>query len=116
MAFDHIEDRLEAVKTLTKLLLHEIESLAEMAATNGNRVEATTGNLSDRVQRYEVALICNALIESHGNQRKAAKRLGIKPPTLHAKIRRYDIDSVRLFGQFPDEAGLEKRKQISEQI
>jgi transcriptional regulator with GAF, ATPase, and Fis domain len=100
-------DRLEALKTLTKLLLHEIESLAEISPSKDD--ESTVGkaiNLNDRVERYEVNLICNALLEAHGNQRKAAKKLGTKTSTLHAKIQRYGIDSLNLFGQF---TGSDKR-------
>lgn len=92
-------NRLEALKTLTKLLLHEIESLAEISLPKGNQPEEKAINLNDSVQRYEVTLICNALLESHGNQRKAAKILGMKGSTLHAKIRRYEIDSLNIIGQ-----------------
>jgi DNA-binding NtrC family response regulator len=77
--------RLEALKTLTKLLLHEIESLAEISLPKGDDPEKKAINLNDSVQRYEVTLICNALLESHGNQAKAAKKLGMKTSTLHAK-------------------------------
>jgi len=93
--------RLEALKTLTKLLLHEIESLAEISPLKGDQPEEKAINLNDSVQRYEITLICNALLETHGNQSKAAKNLGMKNTTLHAKIRRYEIDSLNLFGQFP---------------
>jgi DNA-binding NtrC family response regulator len=100
---NHAANRLEALKTLTKLLLHEIESLAEAAPSKGEQAEEKAINLHDRVQRYEVTLICNALLECQGNQRKAAKKLGMKTSTLHAKIRRYEIDSLNLFGQFTDD-------------
>jgi transcriptional regulator with GAF, ATPase, and Fis domain len=95
-------NRLEALKTLTKLLLHEIESLAEISPSKGDQPKEKAINLNDSVQRYEVTLICNALLEAHGNQRKAAKMLGMKGSTLHAKIRRYEIESLNLFGQFTD--------------
>jgi transcriptional regulator with GAF, ATPase, and Fis domain len=100
-------NRLEALKTLTKLLLHEIESLAEISPAKGNQPNEKAINLNDSVQRYEVTLICNALLEAHGNQSKAAKKLGMKTTTLHAKIRRYEIDSLSLFGQFTDHDDLE---------
>jgi transcriptional regulator with GAF, ATPase, and Fis domain len=95
-------NRLEALKTLTKLLLHEIESLAEISPSKNDPPEEKAINLNDSVQRYEITLICNALLESHGNQRRAAKKLGMKTSTLHAKIRRYEIDSLNIFGQFTD--------------
>lgn len=97
-------NRLEALKTLTKLMLHEIESLAEISPLKSNEPPTEKGiNLNDRVQRYEVTLICNALLEANGNQRKAAKNLGTKTSTLHAKIQRYGIDSLNLFGQFAND-------------
>jgi DNA-binding NtrC family response regulator len=100
-------NRLEALKTLTKLLLHEIESLAEISHLKSNQPEEKKAiNLNDSVQRYEVTLICNALLECGGNQSKAAKKLGMKTTTLHAKIRRYEIDSLNLFGQFTDDENL----------
>ena len=97
---DQAANRLEALKTLTKLLLHEIESLAEISPSKSTQANEKAINLNDSVQRYEATLICNALLETHGNQRKAAKNLGMKTSTLHAKIRRYEIDSLNLFGQF----------------
>lgn len=101
-------DRLEALKTLTKLLLHEIESLAEISPPKGDPLLIeTTINLNDHVQRYEVTLICNALLECQGNKRRAAKRLGTKTSTLHAKIQRYGIDSLNLFRQFGDDNNLD---------
>lgn len=98
-----VGNRIEALKTLTKLLLHEVESLEEIAPSKNAPTAEAVVNLSDEVQRYEVALICKALLESQGNQSKAAKKLGMKTTTLHAKIRRYEIDSLNLFGQFTDE-------------
>src|SRR5687767_8731748 len=88
---NHAASRLEAVKTLANLLLHEIESLSEVSHLSGDRLVEHNTNLNDKVQSYEVGLICNALLESHGNQTKAAKMLGMKNSTLHAKIRRYEI-------------------------
>lgn len=93
-------NRLETVKTLTKLLLYEIENLAEISPAKSDQSEEKAINLNDSVQRYEITLICNALLETHGNQSKAAKKLGMKNTTLHSKIRRYEIDTLNLFGQF----------------
>lgn len=114
MGFDPIEVRLGAVRSLTKLLLHEIESLAEISAMNGAPPDKTHGNLHDKVRQYEVALICNALLESHGNQRKAAKQLGINTSTLHAKIKRHEIDALNLFGRYSDALDTGRRMQEME--
>ncbi len=97
-----VGNRIEALKTLTKLLLREVESLEEIAPVKNVQAAGVNINLNDKVQRFEVNLICNALLEAQGNQRKAAKKLGMKSSTLHAKIRRYEIDSLNLYGRFTD--------------
>jgi DNA-binding NtrC family response regulator len=45
------------------------------------------------VQRYESELIRQALQRTHGNQRRAAKLLGVKVTTLNCKIRRLGIQT-----------------------
>ena len=102
-----VGNRIEALKTLTKLLLHEVESLEEIAPSKNILNAGAVINLNDQVQRYEVTLICKALLEAQGNQSKAAKKLGVKNTTLHAKIRRYEIDSLNFFGQFTDDYDFE---------
>ena len=97
-----VANRIEALKTLTKLLLHEVESLSEFSPPKYRQQPETDINLSEKVQQYEIDLICNAMIASNGNQRQAAKMLGMKSTTLHAKIRRYEIDSLSVTGQFQD--------------
>lgn len=113
---DLVGNRIEALKTLTKLLLHEVESLEEIAPLKSNPRADAVINLNDQVQRYEVTLICRALLETHGNQSKAAKKLGMKCSTLHAKIRRYEIDSLNLFGQFADGGACEWNSQKTEKF
>jgi transcriptional regulator with GAF, ATPase, and Fis domain len=93
-------NRLETLKTLTKLLLQEIESLAKISPLKDYQSEEKTINLNDSVQRYEIALICSALFQANGNQSKAAKMLEVNTTTLHSKIRRYDIDSLNIPDNF----------------
>jgi DNA-binding NtrC family response regulator len=52
-------------------------------------------DLAREVRRYETALICAALKQSRGRQRKAAQLLRITPTTLFEKLKRYGIDAVR---------------------
>jgi DNA-binding NtrC family response regulator len=101
-----VANRIEALKTLTKLLLHEVESLAEISPEKKRQTINETVNLSEQVQRYEVTIICDALLSVKGNKRKAAKMLGMKTTTLHAKIRRYGIDSLSITGQFGGDKSL----------
>jgi transcriptional regulator with GAF, ATPase, and Fis domain len=96
-----VANRIEALKALAKLLLHEVETLAEISpvAAHG-QLNETEINLTEKIQRYEADLICNALLAVNGNQRQAAKMLGMKNTTLHAKIKRYEIDSLSVSGKF----------------
>lgn len=95
-----VANRIEALKTLAKLLLHEVETLAEISPPAAGQTTTTEINLTEEIQRYEVDLICNALYAVNGNQRKAAKMLGMKTTTLHAKIKRYEINSFSTNGKF----------------
>lgn len=99
------QNRLEALKTLTKLLLYEVESLE----SNSSEQKQNEGviNLNNQVQQYEMKLICNALVSANGNQRKAAQMLQMKATTLHAKIKRYELDSFSFVAQFSIENSLE---------
>ena len=48
-------------------------------------------DLSAEVQRFELGLIRWALIRTEWRQRRAADILGIKPTTLHEKMKRYGL-------------------------
>ena len=87
------QNQLEALKSLSQLLLREINSLDGMQATLVGEIESDKPiKLLDEIQRFEANMIRCALIRSMGKQNKAAKLLGLNTTTLHAKIRRYKID------------------------
>ena len=48
-------------------------------------------NLKALVEAYERRLIESALVESAGNQRRAAAALGLLPTTLHEKMKRLGL-------------------------
>jgi DNA-binding NtrC family response regulator len=48
-------------------------------------------DLKSRLLAYERDLISAALAESRGNQRRAARQLGILPTTLHEKMKRLGL-------------------------
>jgi len=48
-------------------------------------------DLKSRLLAYERGLISAALAESRGNQRRAARQLGILPTTLHEKMKRLGL-------------------------
>ena len=87
------QNQLEALKSLSQLLLREINSLDGMQSTLVGEIESDKPiKLLDEIQRFEANMIRCALIRSMGNQTRAAKLLGLKTTTLHGKINRYKID------------------------
>jgi DNA-binding NtrC family response regulator len=86
--------------------IHNIDSLREAALTVLREVETlashqeprNNGNmgLQEEVQRYESELIRHALQRTGGNQRRAAKLLGVKVTTLNCKIKRLGIQATDL--------------------
>ena len=78
---------LDSLREAALTLMREVESLANMQEpqTNGKLV------LQEEVQRFESELIRQALQRTHGNQRRAAKLLGVKVTTLNCKIKRLGI-------------------------
>jgi DNA-binding NtrC family response regulator len=51
------------------------------------------------VKKMEMKLIRDALIQCNGNQRQAARKLGMPKSTLHDKVKRYSIDVNTLLKQ-----------------
>jgi len=58
------------------------------------------------MEKLERDIIFRVLESTNGNQRSAANMLGIKPNTLHYKIRRMGIVPVRNYALLDDLAGL----------
>jgi DNA-binding NtrC family response regulator len=62
-------------------------------ATGSKRSICGSGiDLTNEVEQFEIALLSEALRQSHGVQNRAAQLLNIKPTTLNMKIMRYNID------------------------
>jgi DNA-binding NtrC family response regulator len=53
-----------------------------------------TRDLRTLVREFERQLILHALEQHHGHQRRAAASLGIRPTTLHEKMKRLGILSA----------------------
>ena len=74
-----------------EVAIHNLNSLREAAITLLREVESLTKQphpeqklgLQEEVQRYETELIRDALQRTRGNQRRAAKLLGVKVTTLN---------------------------------
>lgn len=82
-----LNSRLRELKEIARTLLSEIETLALSPATPST----SDLRLYDEVQRFETALIRQALARTGGSQTRAAKLLGVKLTTLNSKIKRYKI-------------------------
>lgn len=85
-----VNHRLKALENLAKFLSGEVETLV-----GGLRVpEIEQGiNFYDEVGLFETYLIKRALALTGGNQSNAARLLGLKATTLHAKIRHYNLSA-----------------------
>lgn len=87
-------NNLDSLREVALMLLREVESLASrQEPQNGHHL-----GLQEEVQRYESELIRNALLRTGGNQRRAAKLLGVKVTTLNCKIKRLGIQAADLRG------------------
>jgi len=79
---------IEALRELAKALIKEVEDLGtEQPVVSGNDL-----SFYDEVRRFEINLICLALNHAGGQQKRAARLLGVKATTLNSKIKRYRID------------------------
>src|SRR6185503_19288736 len=90
----------ETSPSTSHVTANTLNSLREAALTVLREVDSLTSRLpgppqkfglQEEVQRYEIELIKNALQRTRGNQRRAAKLLGVKVTTLNCKIKRFGI-------------------------
>lgn len=85
--------QIEALKSLSQLLIREISSLEEIQANLAAEINRSNRiSLNTETQRFEIELIRCALIRTMGKQNQAARLLGLKNSTLSDKIKRYKID------------------------
>lgn len=82
-----LSHRIGALRELTQVLMEEVTELETVKS-----IDISQGiNIYDEVRQYETALIRRALRLTGGNQKKAARLLGLLPSTLNDKIKRYQI-------------------------
>lgn len=82
-----VDVRLNTLREVVLQILDEVESLAISAPVDIRKGAC----FSDEVRQFEVGLIRAALGRTAGSQTRAARLLGLKPTTLNAKIKRYNI-------------------------
>ncbi|HEX8396597.1 MAG TPA: helix-turn-helix domain-containing protein [Pyrinomonadaceae bacterium] len=91
------QNQLEALKSLSLLLVREINSLDETQTALEKQIESEKPIcLLKEIERFEANMIRCALIRSMGKQNKAAALLGLKVTTLNMKIKRYKIDLSKM--------------------
>ena len=86
---------LNSVREAALTLLREVDTLRRTQTTSNQNL-----GLHEEVQRYERELIRQALQRTGGNQRRAAKLLGVKVTTLNCKIKRFGITLRTDEGEF----------------
>ena len=79
--------QLGLIREAAQGLLNQLQPLGREQPNGGEK----TASLYDEVRRFEIQLISNALFQTRGHQKKAARLLGIKATTLNAKIKRYKM-------------------------
>ena len=79
---------LNGLKESILRLLNQVEHLG---VDQPSRQRAPVTSLSEEVRRFEIELITNALLQTHGHQQRAARLLGVKLTTLNGQIKRYEI-------------------------
>ena len=84
---ENVDLRLNTLRETVLALLEEVECLAISRPVDIKR----GARYSDEVRQFEVNLIRTALGRTSGSQIRAARLLGLKPTTLNAKIKRYNI-------------------------
>ena len=80
-------NNLDSLREAAIMLMREVESLSRQQEPQLEKL-----GLQEEVQRYESELIRDALQRTRGNQRRAAKLLGVKVTTLNCKIKRLGIN------------------------
>ena len=100
--FDHVNHRAGAdlrlrlltLKDLAHAFLEELGTVGE--GTGAAAAEPSEGPIDfyDEVRRFEVEMIQSALRRTNGVQTEAAVLLGLKPSTLHAKIKQYRLSAT----------------------
>ena len=85
-----LDNRVETLREIALTLLEKLESLQSARPDRGDG----SVKLCDEVQRFEIDLIRSALDRTGGNQVRAARLLGVKPTTLNAKLKRYQISFI----------------------
>ena len=110
--------RLMTLKDLAHAFLEELGAVGEHDPAGVERGI----DFYDEVRRFEIELIQSALRHTGGVQTEAATLLGLKPTTLHAKLKQYQLAAAEfgpraasLARRPPAEGGGRERESYGEQ-
>lgn len=85
--------RLLTLKDLAHAFLEELGTVGDADAAGARPTEGPI-DFYEEVRRFEIELIQSALRRTNGVQTEAAALLGLKPSTLHAKIKLYQVSAA----------------------
>jgi transcriptional regulator with GAF, ATPase, and Fis domain len=94
-----VEEKITSLRENAFALIKEIRELGSLSFKDVSRGI----DLAEEIRRLEIRLIKRALERTKGHQVNAARLLGLKVTTLHAKIKRYDLDAKDI--DWHDEGG-----------
>ena len=82
----------QVLKNVAQALISEGATQAREPASGAEPPDAPEEmSFYDEVRRFEIGLITQALRRAQGQQRAAARLLGLKPTTLNAKMKQYQM-------------------------
>jgi DNA-binding NtrC family response regulator len=84
-----IAQKLEAINQIANIVLSEVKTFHSEDSSGTENI-----NYYEEIQRFEIELILYALYRAKGNQRRAARILNIKPTTLNAKVKKFNLTSA----------------------
>lgn len=92
-----INDSVQALNELSHALSKALEAVETFEILKVAHLPDLKQSIDfyDTVSHFEIALIKHALQRTAGSQARAAKLLGLKPTTLNAKIKAYNLDWKR---------------------
>jgi hypothetical protein len=90
--------RLMTLKDLAHAFLEELGSVGSAESAGVERGI----DFYDEVRRFEIELIQTALRHTGGVQTEAATLLGLKPTTLHAKLKQYQLTAAEFAARASD--------------
>jgi DNA-binding NtrC family response regulator len=78
----------EVIKSIARVLEFKANNLSGVVDFDGQRGV----NFYDEVMKFEIELINQAITQANGNQRAAARMLGLKTTTLYSKVKLYKLN------------------------